>query len=141
MSLKFNGTLLESSTHVMTDPPVFSSTVWTKERQARLQPILDDLNDEFGIIEAVRDDFDSAFVNVLIRLDDDNSRGGSFDGRKPTRFSEPIRYIKSAIKYACKVHKVSLLFLDWPKLKYIYNGGKKVRDGYDQDYISIELGI
>lgn len=92
-----------------------------------------------GVTDVALDDYDSTSVNVFISLDDANSRSGSLSGKKPYRFTHPLRNIKSGIKKAMREMGLGFNFLSWPELEYYSNGGDKVKDGYSQDHIKIEV--
>jgi hypothetical protein len=59
---------------------------------------------------------------------------------RPRRFTGNIRTIKSEIKKVCEKHETSFHILDWPEKKYTRNGpGNVVDDGYDMEFIKIEI--
>jgi hypothetical protein len=125
--------------------------MFQKKRQVRLNPLLKKLEIIPGFKVVWQDDFDSAGINVMIRLDDANSRAGSFDGRKPLRFAEalgtrPVAVAKNAIKKICKELNIGFNFLDWPKMQYknlgkVFGKTSITKDGYDTDLIKIEVYV
>ena len=113
--------------------------MFPQQRQLKLDPLLDKLRKLPGIKEIHQDDFDSSAINVVLVLDDMGSRAGSFDGQRPYRFAVSIRKVKGAIIRVLK--EVGFNFLDWPELRYISNGGEKVKNGYSGDSIKIEVFV
>ena len=104
-------------------------------RQQKLDPILDDLIRSPGVVSLCQDDFDSASVNVFLTLGGTKPTWGG-----PRDFDFPIRTTKAAIKRIFRKAAVRFNFLHWPQKKYVADGsGGKMPDGYDCDYIKIEI--
>tara|TARA_Y100000034_G_C6590713_1_gene256599 strand:- start:128 stop:469 length:342 start_codon:yes stop_codon:yes gene_type:complete len=108
-------------------------------RQNKLNPILEALRELPGVKSVWQDDYNTVAIDVFVELDDCDSKGGSFDGRKPFRFAVDLRTIKRRIMEVCA--DFGPIMLDWPELKYLTIGGQKVRDGYDKDTIKVEVFI
>ena len=93
------------------------------ERQAKLNPLVESLEQVPGVFEVQQDDFDSMSINIFLFLDVQSRNcgrpfigerpGRTTGGRRPHRFVETMRSMKAGIKRACKKHGVNFSFLSW----------------------------
>jgi hypothetical protein len=108
-------------------------------RQNKLDLVVDKLKQINGVVDVQSDDFNSYSINIFVTLDADNSYVGSISGKKPFRFLKSIRVIKTMIRKA--LDNISFSFLDIPEMTYYYDIGRRVKDGYNIDYIKLNIEI
>jgi hypothetical protein len=111
------------------------------DRQAQLDPIINEIKAIPGVVSVKQDDFDSVSIRLFIALDTDNSYGGSIGKDKPYRFKKPLRSISAQLAAVFRRQEVNAEILDRPRMTYYSNQGDKIRDGYSTSRFMIDLYV
>jgi len=106
-----------------------------KDPRPDLEPLFADLRKIEGVVKVEPDDWNSTAIDVFVTL----VERGRTSGGRPLEFQSSVRKVKGQIRSACHRHDVEHNFLQWPTRQYWDDHGRRERDGFDDDYIKVEL--